>query len=275
MKGDPQADLHLHTNHSDGSYTPAELIRRAQAANLAAISITDHDTVSALAEAARLAGDDLELISGTELTVASHGRELHLLGYGLNPEDPDFGTFLAGKQARRVRRIEAMIRLLQERGIRVTLAEVQAAAGGAVLGRPHLAEVLLRKKIVNSFSEAFRKYLGDDAPCFTLSHVPSLREGVERVHAAGGLAVLAHPHRLIREEWLPELVASGLDGIEVIHSDHDAAVREKYLRFTERNGLLATGGSDCHGDRRDQGPTIGTIGIPYAWVERLKERLKR
>ncbi len=266
-----RADLHLHTHFSDGTFSPEEVVARAKALGLFAISITDHDTLEAIPKALAAAGPDLDVVAGVELTVAFKDRELHLLGYGFRTDDPALVEFLARMQRYRLERIQAMIDRLGERGIPVTLEEVRRIAGVGSVGRPHLAEALVKRGAVRSMEEAFQKYIGDQGPCFVKGATLTIPKGVELLRAAGGVAALAHPHRMVEDGWFPELVAAGLQGIEVYHSDHDAAVSKRYRRLAEQHRLLVTGGSDCHGLRNSKGPLIGTVTIAYDLVERLKQ----
>ena len=267
------ADLHLHTNHSDGTFTPEEVVRRAEEKGLTVISITDHDSVGGIEAARKAAAGRIEILPGVEMTAAFGRREIHILGYGIHFEDPSWVDFLDGLQRRRVDRIQAMIERLQPHGISITLEEVQKISGGGSLGRPHLAEILLQKGAVRSFDEAFQRYLGDNAPCFVKTVDLTVQETVRRIHHAGGVAVCAHPYRIVDDAWIPELIEDGIQGIEVHHSEQTGAVAEKYRRIASKEDLLMTGGSDCHGFRKSKGPLIGTVTISYEWVDRLKEAI--
>ena len=265
-----RADLHLHTHYSDGTFPPEEVVARAKALGLAAISITDHDNVAAVPQALAAAGPDLEVIPGVELTVVFGTRELHLLGYVFRSDDPQLAAFLARMQRYRVERIQAMIERLRAHRVTVTLEEVLEIAGKGSVGRPHLAEALVKRRAVRSLEEAFKKYLGDDAPCFVKGATVTMSQGTELIRGAGGVAVLAHPFRMVADSWFPELVAAGIQGVEVFHSDHDPSAVKRYLDLARQHHLLVTGGSDCHGLRHSHGPLIGTVTVPYDLVERLK-----
>ena len=268
-----RADLHLHSDHSDGTFTPSEVVRRAKGFGLAAVSLTDHDTVAGIPEAIEAAGSDLEVIPGVEMTALFQDRELHILGYGIRIQDPEFSHFLDEMQEYRLGRIRKMIERLASREIHVTFEETSAIAGRGSLGRPHLAELLVKKGVVRSLPEAFQKYLGDDAPCFVKGATLTVPEAVRLIRSAGGVAVLAHPNHLIKDVWIPELAAAGIQGIEAYHSDHDPSVAEKYRKLAQRHGLLVTGGSDCHGLRKSNGPLIGSVTIPDELVECLKKAI--
>ena len=267
-------DLHLHTRHSDGTFTPEEVVRRAKSLGLTTISVTDHDTLSALPAARAAAGRDLEILAGVELTAVSHDRELHILGYGFREEDVPMRAYVQQAQDRRHNRIQLMIDKLNGLGIEVTRPEVEQIAGpGASVGRPHLAEALIKRGAVRSLNEAFDKYLGDHAPCFVRDAILTVADAVWLIRQAGGAAILAHPHRLVEDEWIPALVAEGVQGIEVYHSDHDPAAVKHYRKIAEGKNLLMTGGSDCHGFRKSKGPLIGSIQVPDSCLDRLRSVL--
>lgn len=271
----PRIDLHLHTLHSDGTFTPEEVVQRARSAGLSAISITDHDTIGGIAAARRVA-QGLEILSGVELTAVSHDRELHVLGYGFREEDLGLNRHCAEAQERRKGRIQRMIQRVNEAGIPVTLEEVRRIAADVdSIGRPHLAEALVKRGAVRSLNEAFDRYIGDRAPCFVRSATLTVADAARLIREAGGVAVLAHPYRLVEDEWIPALVQEGIQGIEVFHSDHNAQAAQFYRRVAAERGLLVTGGSDCHGFRKSKGPLIGTVPVPYDLLERLKAALPR
>lgn len=268
-------DLHLHTHHSDGTFAPEEVVRRAKSLKMTAISITDHDTLSALPAARQAAGADLEILTGVELTAVSHARELHVLGYGFRDEDTAMQDTIRRARERRHGRIQLMIDQLNARGIEVTRVEVEAIAGeGTSIGRPHLAEALLKKQVVHSLNEAFDRYIGDQAPCFVKNAILTTADAARLIRQAGGVAVLAHPYRLVEDDWIPSLVADGIQGIEAYHSDHDPSVTRHYREIARESNLLTTGGSDCHGFRKSKGPLIGTVTVPDLCLEELKQALK-
>ena len=171
-------DLHLHTLHSDGTFTPEEVIRRAKSLRMTTISVTDHDTLAALPAARKAAGTDLEILTGTELTAVSHDRELHVLGYGFREDDAAMLDYIKRAQERRQTRMQLMVNKLNEAGVPVTIEEVREIAKGASIGRPHLAEALLKRGIVHSLNEAFNRYIGDDAPCFVREAILTVPDSV-------------------------------------------------------------------------------------------------
>ncbi len=266
-----KADLHIHTLYSDGTFSPEEVVQRASRLKLACIAITDHDAIAGIGraqEAAKVFG--IEVLSGVELTAVFKEREIHVLGYGFRLKDPTLTAFLERMRRYRVDRIQAMIDRLRSQEIHLELETVQSIAGEGSLGRPHLAEAMVKQGFVRSMEEAFQRYLGDRGPCFVKGATLTVSEAVRLIRGAGGVVILAHPHRLIEEASIPELVAAGIQGIEVYHSDHEPSVVKKYRKIAEQHRLLITGGSDCHGHRKSEGPVLGTVTVPYEEVERLK-----
>ncbi len=279
---DKFADLHTHTFHSDGTFSPEELVRRAREKNLSLLSITDHDSIAGIEAAIRAAGGDpstglgtgLEILAGVELTVAFKDRELHVLGYGIRINDPALTAFFAKMQIYRQDRIRKMIDRLGERGVEVSFEEVAAVAGEGSIGRPHLAEALIKRGAVRSLDEAFQKYIGDKGPCFVKGATLTVAQAVDLIRSGGGVSSLAHPHRIVDDAWIPELASAGIQAIEAFHSDHDAAVTDHYRQMAKRHNLLVTGGSDCHGFRKNKGPLLGSVTLPYhPYVEQLKEAI--
>jgi predicted metal-dependent phosphoesterase TrpH len=247
-------DLHAHTTASDGTLSPTQLVHLARDRGLAALAVTDHDTVGGLGEATTAAGAcGIELVPGIELSVDYPHGELHLLGYYLDFRDRAFLEQLETIQENRTNRNGVMLRKIREHGFDLTREEVEAEAGGGQIGRPHFARALIRKGYAASVPDAFERFLGPGRPL----HVPKVRldpeAAIRLVHAAGGLAVLAHPKylqlpsevSLVGE--LTRLQALGLDGVECYYRMHTLAETERYLEIARRLGLLVTAGSDFHG----------------------------
>ena len=269
------ADLHLHTQFSDGTFTPEELVLRAQNAGLACIALTDHDTVEGCARAAAAcAAVKMEFISGAELTAEHEDTEVHILGYFLDSQNRVLLDRIAKFQSVRQNRIHEMCAALNRLGIPLKAASVFALANCRSPGRPHVARALVQEKLIGNLDEAFEKYLKKGRPAWVPKTKMSALESVQLIHEAGGLAVMAHPGLNRTDDIIPGLVDAGLDGIECFHTKHSTVMSERYLELAEKYDLLVTGGSDCHGFSKKQ-PLIGTVRLPYEHVERLYAAKKR
>lgn len=269
------ADLHLHTRYSDGSYTPEELVRGASRQGFAAIAVTDHDTLDAIPESLR-AGKEfgIEIIAGVEITCRVDAHELHMLAYFLGDDwqNPQFRTVMDHSTRVREQRIEEFVVKLNELGVPLALADVTACSDCGTLGRPHVAMALQKRGFVTSVEEAFDRFLKRGKPGYVERYRMTAAETIGHIKRAGGVAVVAHPGLNRVDDRIREMVDQGLDGLEVWYSRHSAAQTDRYLRMTEELGLLATGGSDCHGAVRGE-PLLGIIKLPYERVEALKERV--
>ncbi len=264
------ADLHLHTQFSDGTFTPEELVLRAQNAGLACIALTDHDTVEGCTRAAAAcAAVQMDFISGSELTAEHEDTEVHILGYFLDTENQTLLGRLAKFQADRQNRIREMVAALNKLGIPLKVEAVFAMANCKSPGRPHVARALVKEKLIGNLDEAFEKYLKKGRPAWVPKTKMSALEAVELIHQSGGLAVIAHPGLNRTDDIIPALVDAGMDGIECFHTKHSTVMSERYLEIAEKYDLLVTGGSDCHGFSKKQ-PLIGTVRLPYEHVEKMK-----
>jgi len=273
------ADLHLHTHFSDGTFAPAELAGHGQRLGFAALALTDHDSVEGCAPMAALcAAAGIEFINGTELTAEHDDTEVHLLGYFLDIHSPTLLAEIAKFQAVRQNRIREMVSKLNQLNVPLAAESVFALANCKSPGRPHVARALTQAGLVRSLDEAFERFLKKNRPAWVPKAKMSALEGIELIHRAGGLAVMAHPGLNRTDEVIPALVDAGLDGIECFHTKHSTATAERYLEMADTYHLLVTGGSDCHGFSKGK-PLIGTVRLPYEHVERLKtkhvERLNR
>ena len=268
------ADLHLHTQFSDGTFTPEELVDRAGKLGFAAIALTDHDTVEGCARAAAACSvANIEFISGTELTAEHADTEVHILAYFVDTQNQMLLTRIAGFQSVRQNRIREMVAALNQLGIPLQAESVFALANCKSPGRPHVARALVKEKLIGSLDEAFERYLKKGRPAWVPKTKMSALEAVELIHQAGGLAVMAHPGLNRTDEIIPELVAAGLDGIECFHTKlTSTAMAERYLEIADKYRLLVTGGSDCHGFSKVK-PLIGTVKLPYDHVQKLKDKV--
>ncbi|MFJ7066908.1 PHP domain-containing protein [Streptomyces sp. NPDC101115] len=252
-------DLHTHSTASDGTDTPAELVRNAAAAGLDVVALTDHDTTRGYGEAIAALPEGLTLVTGAELSCRYDGVSLHMLAYLFDPEEP---ALLAERELvrdDRVPRARAMVGKLQELGVPVTWEQVARIAGDGSVGRPHVAEALVELGVVPDVSGAFTSdWLADGGRAFVEKHELDPVDAIRLVKAAGGVTVFAHPLAVKRGECVPEsaiaeLAEAGLDGIEVDHMDHDEPTRARLRGLAKELGLLTTGSSDYHGSRK----TIG------------------
>jgi predicted metal-dependent phosphoesterase TrpH len=265
-------DLHLHTTASDGLLGPAALVQAVQAADLQVFSVTDHDTVDALAKVeANAQGLGLRLISGIELSAMWRTVEFHILGYFVEPTEEALVAFLRARREARRTRLRTMLNRLRALGISVEAEEVLARAQDGNVGRPHLARVLVHHGFVASTDEAFDRYLADGKPAYVPRPEVTVADAIRVIHEAGGLASLAHPGLHNRDGAIPELAAAGLDAIEVFHINHTPALTAHYRRLAKRRGLLVTGGSDFHGATGgNHGLAPGMPCLPEADFSRLE-----
>ncbi|NDY43423.1 PHP domain-containing protein [Dissulfurirhabdus thermomarina] len=275
-------DLHTHTLASDGSDAPSALVRLAAAAGLAAVAVTDHDTVAGLDEAAAAGRETgCEVVPGVELSIKDPRGNFHLLGYLIDPASPELQKLLARVQAARSRRNERLLERLEALRLPLARGDVEHLAAGGQVGRPHFARAMVARGYVRSVGEAFARYLGKGGPAYVPKSVLSLAEGIAAIHAAGGLAVLAHPLSLgiegleALERRLGEWAALGLDGMECHYGDYAPGVRAALAALCRRHGLAATGGSDYHGRAKPDiriGRGRGDLRVPYACLEALRRR---
>ncbi len=267
-------DLHMHSTASDGSDAPEAVAALAERNGLRVIALTDHDSLDGIpAAAARAEAAGIRLIPGVELSVYEEGTDVHLLAYGFDPADGALRAAIARYRESRRERARKILARLKGLGIRVPMEEVETIARGGALGRPHVAEALLRAGHVDSFNEAFQRFLGTHAPAYVGKTAVSLEEATRVVREAGGVTVLAHPGTLNRDHLIPGWARRGLDGLEVWHSKHDASAVARYQSYAKLHGLLMTGGSDYHGERTPS-VTIGSVAVPEGVLPPLDEAFR-
>lgn len=266
------ADLHLHTKFSDGTYSPEELVAQARFHQLAAIALTDHDTVEGCPRAAAAcAAADIEFIPGSELTSEHNDVEVHILAYFVDATNAAFLTEIAKFQTARQNRIREMCAKLNALGIGLQAEEVFTLASCHSPGRPHVARALVAGKHCRNLDTAFERFLKKDRPAYVPKFKMSAARAIELIHQAGGLAVMAHPALNRTDEIIPAIVAAGLDGIEVFHTKHGPNANHRYMALANKFNLLITGGSDCHGMSKGR-PLIGTVKLAYDYVEKMKTK---
>lgn len=275
-----KADLHIHSTASDGSCQPVQLVQYAKDRKLATIAITDHDTVDGYLKARSAAEKSgINLLPGVELTLLADGVPIHVLAYEFEAESDPVTQLMKRQRFARIRRMKRMLDVLESKhAISVTMDEVRAQARSASPGRPHLAQVLVRKKIVGSISEAFIRYLARPEIRTIGAEFATIDEAIKIIREAGGVTSLAHPGPIFSMNEVRRLVGFGLDGIECIHPSHDFSKQKRYLAFAEEEKLLVTGGSDYHGDGEGYAPWFGLLTLNekrVASIRRLSENRKR
>jgi len=271
-------DLHLHTTASDGRLSPAQLVARASAAGLTTISVTDHDTVAAIGEVSEVArGVNVGVVPGIEITAVDDGRDVHMLGYFFDPESASLAAVLQQQRALRVARVREIGAKLATLGMVVDVESVLLAAAarpGSSVGRPQVARELVRAGYVTSVQDAFDKWLATGRPAFIPRTGPSPAAIVDVIHEAGGLASMAHPGVTKRDELIGPLVESGMDAIEIYHSDHTPEDQNRYQIIARRYGVPVSGGSDFHGEETRRN-TLGLVTLPPAAFDALKKAHER
>jgi predicted metal-dependent phosphoesterase TrpH len=264
-------DLHVHTNASDGILSPKEVVEAAYLKKLRAIAITDHDTTDGFVEATEEAGDNgLELIAGVELSCTFMGNDVHMLGYMFDYKNPEFVKTIKKFREERFNRGQLMVAKLNELGINLRMETVTAIAGNAAMGRPHIADALVREEYVRTYDEAFARYLGYHAPAYVPKKHLDVEHAINILHLIGGIAILAHPGTLNHDEFLPLFVEMGLDGVEAYHSLHDRKSIDHYKSVAKKYSIIYTGGSDCHGPRKGK-LLLGCMRVPYEIIETMKK----
>ena len=275
--GAPVIDLHTHSTASDGTLAPAALVDAASAAGLRVLSVTDHDTTGGLDVASTAAARlGIELVPGIEISAVSDGRDMHILGYFIDPAAARLRAFLDRQRADRVRRVEEMTARLARLGCAIDAdAVLAAAAAGRSVGRPQIAAALIAAGHVHTRDEAFDRFLEYGAPAYVPRQGTSPEEVIAILHDAGGLVSLAHPGVTRRDDRIAALAAAGLDALEARHSDHDAAAEQHYRAVARVHGLLVSGGSDFHGDVGHRAARLGLVSVPEEDYAALKGALER
>lgn len=251
-------DLHTHSNESDGTDRPGEVVENAIAVGITHLALTDHDSIAGWQDALDHRSDAISLILGAEISCqTTDALSVHMLGLLFDPENIDLRNAMDQTRDNRITRMERIVGKLQEAGIEIVIGDVYAELReGATLGRPHLADAMVKKGIVKDRSEAFEKYLHNRSKYYIPDASPTPENAIRLIKDAGGVAIIAHPFaslrgRIISPEYLESLVEAGLDGIEINHRDHNEGERDALRVMVRRFGLIATGGSDYHGTGKE------------------------
>jgi predicted metal-dependent phosphoesterase TrpH len=270
-------DLHIHTNFSDGVFTPSEVVDYAVKMKLAAISITDHDSVDGIEEALSAAKNKgLEVIAGIELSCTAGeepGNEIHILGYHIDYKSQKLKNVLEEFKEVRRQRAREIYEKLKAGGVALKNTDFFEKAGNRAIGRMHFAKALVEEKFVSGVREAFQRYLAQGKPAYVSKKVLTAQDGIKLILEAGGIPVMAHPYyaHYGDKNMMLSLVKAGLMGIEAWHSKHPESAVKKFLSMAQEYDLIVTGGSDCHGPFKKDPPIMGRIRIPYSVVEKLEE----
>jgi predicted metal-dependent phosphoesterase TrpH len=271
-------DLHAHSDRSDGTLSPDEVVALAGRRDLAGIALTDHDTFDGLDEAAAAAGElGLDFVPGIEFSAEYDGASLHILGYWVDPHDEAVNAELDRLSATRFRRGELIVEKLRELGFEIDFERVRRIAGGQTIARPHVAQAMVEAGIVATEQEAFDRYISDDGLAYVPKHALEPLEALRLIRRAGGGCVLAHPgmwkgNGSVPDELIERMAEGGMVGLEVWHPDHDEEMRSRYAALAERLGLVATSASDCHGER--YGYRMGTERTDAETVRELRRRVE-
>ncbi len=265
------ADLHTHTRRSDGVLTPEELLKKASEVGLTALAITDHDTMDGYIEAEPLAAQyGIELVPGIEVSCFENGRDYHILGYYVDPDNKIFKQHLEIFRREREKRAERIVQKLQNLQLPVHFDDVLTKAGNATIGRPHVAAVMVDAGVTETMKKAFDRYLGNGKRAYEPKPNFPVAKGIELINQTGGVAVLAHPGKDLPPHVLMSIIDSGIDGIEVVHPSHHADTQRHYREIAYNYCLLETGGSDFHGNRDYDAVNFGACTVPYNLVEAMK-----
>lgn len=263
-------DLHLHTNASDGEFSPYDLILLCQEMGFNIIAIADHDTTRGFEEIKNI-NTNIEIIPAVELSVREENRDIHLLGYYVNNQNSPLFDYLKIFREERIRRVYKIVEKLKKMGIKIETEEVFKESNNAhAIGRLHIAKILVKKGYAENIYDAFEKYIGYSSPAYVPKYKVSIKEGIDIIIKSKGIPVLAHPGQYYDLEYFLFLKNYGLKGIEVWHPDNQKYL-EELLEFADKNKFLKTGGSDFHGFNHDTKNEIGRILVPYESVLALKK----
>ena len=270
-------DFHMHTNVSDGTYMPRDLVALAKEKQIHAMSITDHDEVGAYGQLATADRTGIQIYHGCEFSTYYHEKEVHVLGYQFSLDHPELQDYISHFKEVRRSRIHKMVDKCAEAGYAISYEELVNTFTDAVsFGRPHIAQLLIKHGYVKTVGEAFDTMLNPNGPCFVPKEKYAPQQAIDLIHRAGGIAVLAHPKLVENDTYVHELLELPFDGVEVYHSSHSKDDSSKYHQFATDRGLLISGGSDFHGiqDRFPENIGLGEYEIQSEWVAEFMKALQ-
>lgn len=268
-----KVDLHTHTTFSDGFYSPEELVIKAKQAGIEVLGISDHDNIAGILEATEIGKKiGVEVIPGVEISSDIKDREIHILAYFFEPENPELERYLSFFREERLKRAIRIVNKLRSIGFDLSIDDVLERALNSAVGRPHIAQALVDKGLISSYYEAFNKYIGNGCPAYEKKVHLSPQSAFKIISDAGGLSFIAHPGYMT-ESLLKELITAGVDGIEVIHPSHSPQLIKFYRGIVNEYFLLESGGSDFHGGKREDENNLGKYFVNSAVVEAMRQRL--
>ncbi|MCC5941621.1 MAG: PHP domain-containing protein [Balneolaceae bacterium] len=267
-----KADLHTHTNASDGDLSPEALLKKAQSKKLKTLAITDHDTIKGYLKAKEMAPDyGIELISGVEITALWNSKEVHLLAYNFDDKHQSFRNLLIKQKSARKLRMQAIVEVLNAQGLDIEYDEILAEANMGNVGRPHAASILIKRGYVSGVAEAFIRYLSSEKLQGVKTNYAPIEEVIRTTKDAAGVVSLAHPGRLYTDGEVRALIDEGLDGLECIHPSHNFSTQRKFTALAKSGNLLITGGSDYHGTGKSEyDPYFGIVTLGDQYIEAIK-----
>jgi predicted metal-dependent phosphoesterase TrpH len=269
-----KADLHMHTTFSDGVFSPYELIKKCKQKGLSIISITDHDSVAAFPDAIEYGKEfGVEVIPGVELSALVDEKDVHILGYFVDYTNPNLLEYLEFFRRERVKRAERIVAKLNNINVPLKFEAVMDRAGKGAVGRPHIASAMVEGGFIETYHQAFEKFIGNGGPAYEKKFQLTLTDAIKLISSSGGLSFLAHPGRYTTEELLQQTIKSGLDGIEVIHPSHQPVHTQYYRGVVNEYFLLESGGSDFHGGKKNDDEVLGNYYIDEVRVGMMKHRL--
>lgn len=268
-------DLHMHTTHSDGAFSPTELVLKAKEAGLDIISITDHDSVNGIKEAIAVGKDaGVEVIPGLEISTDLDEKEVHLLAYFIDIDNEELQKYLSFFRDERFHRAKRIVQKLRNLGLSITIDDVIDHARNSAIGRPHIAYAMVNLGLISNYYEAFERFIGDYGPAFERKIHVSPQSATKLISDAGGLSFVAHPGYM-KESILIDLIKAGIDGIEVIHPSHSESQINFYRGIVNQYCLLESGGSDFHGGKKEDGENLGKYNISPNHLEAMRNMLHK